>query len=362
MPRGDMMPPSLTLMHALILGEEKAGKTSWLLDAAEEGFNVLMMDGDVAQQAIARLSPKAKSRVFYMDVGDNLVGEVDPRMIQTVADFMTATRFLWNDRTQREYSRTKDPHNEEGFAEDEIWEIRPGRLDHNWVLGIDSWTTLSYSAMLAKAQDLGESIADVEKIERSIYSGVGNRLTNILVTQQKAPCHTVVIGHPQQYEKRKAESGKTVREAMKENDQVIEWTKMIPASSSNPHGHKMGKYFSDIGWIDVDKFGKRVINFTKSGERTSGGNINSKGDPRVDHRFADIVRAIGGHVPGPDSDTPLGEGLIIHPAGTYQPPQKVNPLGKPKPTATQQASSPVTPPPTVTAVKGLGGLVGLKTR
>lgn len=362
MPRGDNMPPSLALMHALILGDEKAGKTTWLLEAAEAGFNVLILDGDVAQQAIARLSSKAKSRIFYMDVGDDLVGEIDPKMIQTVADLLTTPVYLWNDRTQNQYSRVRDPHtaNAEGVetADDEIWELRIAKLDHNWVLGVDSWTTLSYSAMLAKAQDMGESISDVEKIERSIYSGVGNRLTNILVTQQKTSCHSVVIGHPAQYEKKKAAAGLTVKEGMKENDQIIEWNKMIAKSSSNPHGYSMGKYFSDIGWIDVDKWGKRVINFMKTSERTSGGNLNSKGDPKLDHRFEDVVRAIGGHVPGKDSDTPLGAGLIIHEAGTYSPPaKKVLALGTPKATTSGTAASPASAPKAITPVKGLGGLL-----
>lgn len=360
MPRGDKMPASLTLAHLLILGEEKAGKTTWAMAAAESGFNVLVLDGDVAAQRINDLSPAAKSRMYYMDVSDNLVGDVDPRMIQTVADFMTATKFLWNDRTQREYSPKRDPHDPEtGAAMDEIWEIRPARLDHNWVLVIDSWTTLSYSAMLAKAQDLGESIADVEKIERSVYSGVGNRLTNILVTQQKAPCHTIVIGHPAQYEKRKAEANQSVREAMKENNQVIEWTKMIPTSSSNPHGFKMGKFFSDIGWFDIDKFGKRKLNFTKTSERTSGGNLNSVGDPLVDHRFEDLIRKIGGTVP--DGNQGPGEGLIIHEPGTYIPAQAkpVAALGKSK---ASESTDPIKPAAAVGQVKGLGGLAQLKQK
>lgn len=359
MPRGDQMGqrPELTTLHLLILGDEKAGKTSWMLDAAEAGFNVLLLDGDVAAQRINDLSDSAKQRVFYMEVGDELVGDVNPRMIDTVASFMTSTRFLWNDRTQREFSPSRDPRDpESGAALDEIWEIRPGKLDENWVLGIDSWTTLSYSAMIAKAQDLGGDIADVEKIERNIYQGVGNRLTNILVTQQKARCHTVIIGHPAQYEKRRAEAGKSVREALKENDQIIEWTRMIAKSSSNPHGYNMGKYFSDVGWIDVDKWGKRKIDFTKTSERTSGGNLNTKGDPRVDHRFQDVVRAVGGKVPGADSNTPLGEGFIIHPAGTYIPAQKANPLGKSK-AATSQPLAPASAP---TQVKGLAGLAKLK--
>lgn len=351
------MPPSLTLAHLLILGEEKAGKTTWLLDAAESGFNVLLLDGDVAQQAIERLSPKAKQRVFYMEVGDRLVGEGDPRMIRTVADIFTSSRFLWNDRTQDEYSRVKDPHDPEtGACLDEIWELRPAKLDHNWVLAVDSWTTLAYSAKLAKAQDMGFELADVEKFEQSLYSGVTNRLDAILYTQQRAPCHTCIIGHGSQYEKSKSPDNVRAGE-VKPKDRIVEWTKMVPISSSNPHGFKMGKFFSDIGWIDVDKFGKRVLSFEKTNTRTSGGNLHSKGDPKGDHRFENVIRAIGGNVPGKDSDTPLGEGLIIHPAGTYIPVQKAAPaaLGKSK-----ASESPNPKAATPTTVKGLGGLAGLK--
>lgn len=360
MPRGDKMTAELSLIHGLILGEEKAGKTTWALEAAEAGFNVLFLDGDVAAQRINDLSDSAKQRVFYMDVSDNMVGDSDPRMIQTVADIFTSSTFLWNDTKQAEYSR-RDSHDEStGACVDEIWEIKPARLDHNWLLVIDSWTTLSYSAMLAKALDLGESLADVEKIERSVYSGTGNRLTSILHTQQKAPCHTLVIGHPTQYEKRMAEAGKTVKQAMRENDQIIEWTKMVPKSSSNPHGYSMGKYFSDIGWFDVSKFGKRVLNFEKTSERTSGGNLNSKGDPRVDHTFADLVKKIGGTIP--DGNQGTGPGLTIWEPGTYIPAslaKKAPPLGSVR---TSESKNSVAATPAVTAVKGLGGLAGLKAR
>jgi len=357
MPRGNNMPPSQTLIHALILAEEKAGKTTWMLEAAEAGFFVLLLDGDVAQQRINDLSPAAKSRVFYMNVSDDLVGQTDPKMIQTVADLFTSSTYLWNDTQQEKYS-TRDSHDPEtGACLDEVWEIKPGRLDHNWVLGVDSWSTLAYSAMMAKAQDEGVDMADVEKVERNIYSGAGNRLTNIAHTQMKAPCHTIFLGHPSQYEKRKSQDNKTVKDAMKENDQIVEWTKMVPKSSSNAHGFSIGSKFSDIGWIDVDKWGKRVINFEKTNQRTSGGSLNSKGDPKTDHRFADLVRKIGGVVP--DGTQDLGPGLTIHEPGTYIPATKKALGGKSttsetlNPTGTQAAPS---------QVRGVGGLGGLLKR
>lgn len=356
MPRADQMNKRPPLIHGMVLAEEKNGKTTWALEAAEAGFNVLVLDGDNASQRLKDLTPAAQSRVFYMDVSDDLVGDVDPRMIETVSAFFTASTFLWNDSTQREYSR-KDSHDPEtGACLDEIWEIKPARFDHNWIILLDAWTTLSYSAMLAKATSEGVDIADVERIERNIYQGVGNRLTNIAITQQKAPCHTIVCGHPSQYEKRKSQSGKTVKEATKENDQIVEWTKMIPKSSSNAHGFSIGKFFSDIIWIDINAAGKRVLNCEKSAGRTSGGNFNSKGDPRVDHRFIDLVRKIGGVDPDPALGT--GAGLVIHEAGTYIPAVKAAP-NKGLPGKSTPSTPPVQASATPTQVKGVGGLGGL---
>lgn len=357
MPRGNNMGTNAPLMHAMILGDEKAGKTTWLLQAAESGFNVLLLDGDVGAQRINDLSDAAKSRVFYMDVSDQLVGLHNPRMIRTVADFMASSVFLWNDTKQQQYSRT-DSHDEEtGACLDEVWEIRPASLDGDWVLGIDSWTTLAYSAMLDKALESGVDLADIEKVERNLYSGSGNRLTNIAIVQQKARCHTVVIGHPTQYEKRMSQSGKKVKEAMKENDQIVEWTKMIPKSSSNPHGYSLGKFFSDIGWIESNQYGKRTIDFSKTSTRTSGGNLNTKGDPQIDHRFEDVIRAIGGKVP--DGTQGTGKGFTIHEPGTYIPAVKKSlTLGGKSKTSdpTPQASA------SPTQVKGIGGLGGLLKR
>lgn len=355
MPRGDNLRPGDVLFKGLILGDPKAGKTDWVMRAAEAGFNVLYMDGDVAAQTIAGLSPEAKSRIFYMNIADKLDGGIDPRMIATVAAFFTSSKFLWNDTKQQEYSRVKDDHDEEtGAALDEIWEFKPARFDHRWVIAIDSWTTLAYSGMLAKALDMGVDLGDIEKADQNLYAGVGNRLTNVLSTIQKAPCHFAVIGHPSQFEKSKSPDGKSQRE-VKAADRIVEWTKMVPKSSSNPHGLTMGKFFSDIGWIDVNKFGKRELNFNITSERVSGGHLVGKGDPRGDYSFAKVIEAIGGHLPD-KSDTSVGGGLIIHEPGTFIPATKPvpgNPLAK-------KASAPMTPSAQPQAVKGLGGLAGLK--
>lgn len=351
MPRGDNIPPSMSLLKALILGDPKAGKSDWALKAAQAGFNVLYLDGDVGIQTIAEQTQAAKSRIYYMDVADDMLGDsFDPKMIAHISDFMTSTTMLWNDTHQRPYSAKSDA-NPEGSA-DEIWEIKPARLDHTWVVVMDSWTTLSYSAMLAKAQDMGVEIADMEKIDRAIYSGVGNRLTNMLATIQKMPCHVVVIGHPAEYAKTR-NPDKEILKGVKELDKITEWTRMIPKSSSNPHGLTMGKFFSDIGWIDVDKWGKRKLSFKLTNERVSGGHLDGPpGDPRESHSFANLVKSVGGVIP--DGTQGTGPGLTIHEPGTFIPASRAVPqlgLMAGKSTASSTAT---------TQVKGLGGLANLR--
>lgn len=358
MPRGSNLHEDMVTAKLLLLGDAKAGKTEYALRAAEAGFNVLLMDGDVAVQTISAVDPKARHRIFVMDVADRLVDGIEPRMIQTVADFFASSRFLWNDTRQKEYSPSRDEHDpESGAAIDEIWEFRPALLNHHWVVVLDSWTTLAYSGTLAKAQDMGVSVADVEKFDMNLYAGVNNRLTNMLAVIQKAKCHFIVIGHPAQYEKSKSPDNTTAREAGKMQNRIIEWTKMIPKSSSNPHGLTMGKFFSDVGWIDVLKSGKRELNFNVTSERTSGGHMTGKGDPREDFRFAELVKKIGGTLPNPNEDLPLGNGLTIHPAGTYIPAaKKSQALGIGSKSTASAPSASATP----SQVKGLGGLAGLK--
>lgn len=360
MPRGNALKPEHTLLKGLILGDPKVGKTEWALKAAEAGFNLLYADGDVAGQTINEVAPEHRHRIFYLDIADRLDGGLDPRMIDWMTAFFNATTFLWNDTKQREYSKTSDSHDPEtGACLDEIWVIKPSRLDHNWIFVLDSWSAAAYSAMVAKAKSEGIDLADIEKAERNLYQGTGNRLTNFAVILKSFQCHVIVIGHGAQYEKRKSPEGMSVKEAAKENNQIVEWTKMVPKSSSNPHGLTMGKHFSDIGWIDVDKWGKRKLDFDITNQRVSGGHLTGKGDPRGDFSCANLIKKIGGVLPDPTKETPLGLGLTIHPPGTFIPAAAKPALAL----GAKKAPVPATPAlqasesPKPTAVKGLGGLM-----
>lgn len=337
MPRATNLSASTQLIKALIIGVEKSGKTDWAARAAEAGFNVLFLDGDVAAATIHQLPEAARQRIFYLDFSDDFAGgREDTRMIDLMYDFFTSTKFVWNDSKEDKFNvRSYDSE------ADEVWVIHPAKLDHTWVVVVDSWTTLSYSGMVSKAKDLGVPIADVEKVSREIYAGVGNRLTNMASIIQKMPCHVIVIGHMDEYQKKKMPDRSTQRE-VKELDMEIEWTRMIPKSSSKPHGLTLGKFFTDVGWMDVTRGGRRELSFKIDINRSSGGHLDSKGNPRESHSFANLVRSIGGAIPDSNRPEEILPVLEIYGPGEYQ-------VAKPQPITPKKGET----------VKGVGGLTGL---
>src|SRR3546814_7615500 len=92
---------------------------------------------------------------------------------------------------------------------------------------------------------------------------------------------------------------RSTQRSVSEADMEIEWTRMIPKSSSKPHGLTLGKFFTDGGWMDVTRGGRRELSFKLDVTRSSGGHLDSKGDRRESHSLAEVVKAIGGPIPDP---------------------------------------------------------------
>src|SRR3546814_16173507 len=55
-----------------------------------------------------------------------------------------------------------------------------------------------------------------------------------------------------------------------------------------------------------------------SGLRASGGHLDSKGDPRESHSFAELVKASGGTIPDTNRPEDIRPGLGIYGPGEYQ--------------------------------------------
>lgn len=321
MPMMDQAPRSESLLKLLLIADSKCGKTPWAAMASMT-HNVLYLDGEVGIQSINAFVPiEGRKRIAYLGVGDyvNENGAYVNRFSEFFTAFATEGTFTWNDSKGETFRRADYVF---GESKDSIWQIKPARMDHTSVLIIDSWTALSQSVLAWKANDLKVDLGDIEKVSREIYAGVGNKLTQFLTMIRAMPCHVIVIAHPREYVKLEKPAGSKIG-AVKENEMKIEWTKMVPVSGSNPHALTMAKYFTDVGWLDMQRTGKSKIDFRPNTDRIIGGHLNCYDDAETT-TVADLITAIGGYVPGRDgaetvSEYDLNRWLTQFPDGTFEP-------------------------------------------
>lgn len=310
MPRADQAPDTDRFCRLLLIGDGKIGKTPYAGLAGEQGFNVLYLDGDVGGPTIASLPAKAKENIYLMNVGDRLDGGViGYQFVTFMTKFFGQPKILWDD-TNGNLLETKDD-----TSQIDVWEIYPGKLDYNWVLVIDSWTSLVQSCMLWSARANGVDLSEATLAQmREVYKGAGMKLTQFLVIIQRIRCNVIVIAHPDEFVKLDKPEGVKMKD-VKEIDLRIAWTKMIPKSSSKPHALTMSKFFTDIAWMEANKAGtERRINMKLSDERVSGGHLNDM-KTMQEFNFARLVKAVDGNIP--TTNGPIEPALFIHPKGTY---------------------------------------------
>ena len=347
MPRASEAPPTDKRVRLLLIGDGKIGKSHFAGLPGEQGFKVLYLDGDVAGPTITSLPAKAKENIYLMNVGDRLNGgAMQHRFADFMTDFFGSINVQWNDTDSTKLTKSTDVDNVE------VWEIRPALLDHNWVLVIDSWTSLVQSVMLWAAKSHGVNLADTNTPSmRPVYQSAGNKLTQWLAIIQNIGCHVIVIAHPDEYTKLDKPEGLKVKD-VKETDLRIAWTKMIPKSSSKPHSLQMAKFFTDVAWMEANKAGtERLLNFKISDERVSGGHFNDR-KPMEEYSFVALVKQIGGMIPSEQS--PTTPALTMHAKGEFQFPSA---QGKVLNAGTKDSDKPGPDSPKPMTGRGLGALI-----
>lgn len=299
MPRMDQPNESDSLAKLLLIGDGKLGKTHYAGMAAAAGFNVLYFDGDVGRPTLASLPLEARRRIYAIDCADSLGGGVrDHKFIDTVQEFIKNSTFQWNDTKHRIAERA-----DYKSATDEIWEIKPARMDHTCVFILDSWTGLSESMMTAGAEAYSVDLGNATTTEmRPVYQAGGLKSAQILQSIRSLRCHVIVLSHPDEYSHTTKPEGKKIKD-IKETELVVDWTKMIPKSTSKPNSLTMGKYFTDIAWLETNATGsERLLDFRMKDSRISGGHFNDRKNVE-EYSFANLVRKLGGSVPTETPDT-----------------------------------------------------------
>lgn len=355
----------IQLAKLLLIGDGKIGKTYLAGMAAKDKLNVLYLDGDVGSQTLAGLPMEAREHIYLMDFGDRLdQGAMSPMFQENFTSFTTTNRFLWDDTKSELVTRRSD------LTASSVWEIRPAMLDHTWVLVIDSWTSLTHSALLWASRKHNVDLANTDTAAmRPVYQAAGNKLTTYLTMIQKGlRCHVIVIAHPDEYSKYEKQVGLKVKDA-KESDQKLLWTKLVPKSSSKPHSLTMAKYFTDVAWMEASRDGsQRFLNYKISDERISGGHFQDR-KPVEEYSFAALIRQVGGVLPndwapiGPVVDESGVAQILpfsIHPVGSYQIATGAAPAGEGK--VLNQTAEKDTAQPLVSAPvkKGFAALIAKK--
>jgi len=355
MPRASEAPETDRFCRLLLIGDGKIGKTPYAGLAGEQGFNVLYLDGDVGGPTIASLPAKAKENIYLMNVGDRFDGgAIGHHFVDFMVQFFSTPKLLWDDTNGKLLDRKQDS------SEIDVWEVYPSKLDHNWVLVIDSWTSLVQSCMMWAARANGFDLADASLSQmREIYKAAGMKLTQFLVIIQRIKCNVIVIAHPDEFVKLDKPEGIKLKD-IKETDLRVSWTKMIPKSSSKPHALTMSKFFTDVAWMEANKAGtERRINMKLSDERVSGGHLNDM-KTMQEFNFARLVKAVDGVVP--TVNAPIEPALIIYPKGTYVAPTlgSAKVLDGTRDSAVVVADTAVVP--AQPARVGLAALIGNKTK
>lgn len=260
--------------HLLIVGPSKSGKSDYVAQAAIDGFDVLYVDNDNGLATLMeRLAdkPEAMNRVYYFNPLD---------FTEFVTLLLRTGVFRYNERTRKTYQGG------EAQPDDVVWEIRATRMGkaRNVLASFDSMTSLAYDALKDAAKSNKVELTQIDKYGREIYGPAGFAITQIVAMLQLAPFSFVMQAHPAIYEIKEKPPNQTARE-ITEKDMIIRDTWEIPMSTSGPHGFSIGKYFNQIGWLEIDRFDKFKLSFKQKAKRIVGGTPGGVGDPRAEYSY-----------------------------------------------------------------------------
>lgn len=271
------LPGAAGARHVLAIGGSKMGKSDWVVQACFDGYEVLYIDKDNGFVTIRRVfesvnaPPEVRARLHYIN---------PESMITFIEDFVKAPGLLrYNERTREVYNMNS------AKPDDMIVEIWPLRIRRNVIVTWDSWTSIAWDALMAKAVALGTDLTDMDKWGREIYGNAGFRVTQVLKVLQNAPFHLVMQAHPVMYEIKEKPPGKSGHE-LKEKDMITVKTLEVPTSTSNVHGETVPKHFNEVGYFSMLIGDKYDLSFETKRGRISGGTPKGHGDPRTNYRFA----------------------------------------------------------------------------
>lgn len=278
-------------VHLLLIGETKAGKSTYVADAVVDGFNIILIDVDNGLSAmIARFNKEPNKAELF-----NRVNYFSPdRPMTFTRDVLRSTSkrpFLWLPNRQKTLTKLdlSSPQKAGIGLDEEVWCFDATKIPKSYIFVIDSWTALAADGLdLLNADQLSTLLSG--EPDQSLYGEAGVNLTYIANMLQRLQCHVIVQAHPTFYERFEKPDGSVGN--VKQREMKLVETIRVPISSSRPHGLGLGKSFNHIGNLEVSNLGAPMIDFTRHAKSVSGGPPNVK--KKVSElRFKDLTSKPG---------------------------------------------------------------------
>ena len=225
-------------MKTLIYGPPRSLKTTWALEAACAGFNVTILQGDPEGCAVLnnvdRFKPSTLSRINVLDVGNTLEKTV---MSKTVDRILTKDPIAYYNEERKVMTNNlfllKDSKT--------IWVWNRNLLNENDVIVLDSYSAYCDTIMRDYAAANEIKLEEAEKQEWDGWGWTSRKASWMLSAWLQLPCHSILIAHETLWEKkRQAVNSKGKKET------IVEFSRLVPRSTSGPHALKVGEQFPDI--------------------------------------------------------------------------------------------------------------------
>lgn len=284
-------------LRLFLYGAEKTKKTWWTAGAAQAGFNLIYLMCDDQGDIIFRMQPpEVQKRIYSIDIVDRF--DVD-NAANFMVPFLSGKEFIYNEIEKKLVVGASGINPEHGH-----YRMNANLLTPNDVLVIDSWTKLVKSLNLRynRKNQIDITDPDANKDNWGGFRYAGETLDFFLNKLASLNCHVIVIGHSHVYEKYEGKGAK----------RELQWSKIVPVSSSGPHAFKIGAHFTDILYFYVRGSMYRI---DSSGDQDRVGGARSI-EPKVwdwdKLQFSDLIEKL--HIPKP-TNAPPPEAAKYYPPG-----------------------------------------------
>ena len=266
-------------IRLFIYGHGKTKKTWWAAAAASAGFNTLILDMDRGASIIRNLDAAALTRTHVIPCADRAA---DPIAYQFIREFCRSFDVYFHEKrgaTSQKPMRNATRYNLTNSS-------APAT-----VLILDSWTALTRSIIQHFSNEHGIDPTDAGKIDWDGYRWSAMMATWVLESLKSLPCHLIVIGHQNTYEKYRGTR----------RDRRLIFTREQPLSTSNPHGQTISQHFDEVYRF----IGRGGVSYIETGgsEHVDGGSriVAAKTYQWEQFQFATLCKLHGIEIPGPDA-------------------------------------------------------------